>query len=182
MVADADPRGKDDAVTQRGTACDSALADHDTVAANGDVVADLDQVVDLAAFADDGIVKRTAVDGAARADLDPVLDDDPSGLRYLQVPLRAHHVAEPVLANAAAGMDDDVIANQRTKHRRICPDIAVPADPDPRPDHGAGPDHRSRPDFNVRSDHGQRVDHNAVFKVCGQMNNGARRNPAVGEP
>jgi hypothetical protein len=64
MVADTDPGGKDNAVAERGTSRDPALADHHAIAADDDVVADLDKVVDLAALADDGVVERPAVDGA----------------------------------------------------------------------------------------------------------------------
>ena len=42
-----------------------------------DVVRDLHQIVDLGAFADDGITGRAAVDRGIGADFHVVLDDDP---------------------------------------------------------------------------------------------------------
>ena len=44
--------------------------------ANADIVAYLDQVVDLGALADHGVADRTAIDRGAGADLDIVLNDD----------------------------------------------------------------------------------------------------------
>src|SRR5690606_6646019 len=47
------------------------------------VVRDLDEVVELAAVADDRVVERAAIDGAVRADLDIVADHDAAELGNL---------------------------------------------------------------------------------------------------
>src|SRR5215813_1075761 len=78
--------------------------DDHAMAADHHVVGDLHEVVDLGALADDGISERAAVDTAVGADLHVVLDDHPADLRHLEMPLRAHGEAEPVLADAHAGM------------------------------------------------------------------------------
>ena len=49
------------------------------------------------------------------ADLDVVLDDDPADLRNLRCGRARPSVAEAVLADAAAGMDDDAVADQRVQ-------------------------------------------------------------------
>ena len=77
-----------------------------------DIVANLNQVVDLGALADDGIADGAAVDGCAGADFDVVLDDDPADLRHLEMSVAAHHKAEPVLPDIAARMDDDAVADR----------------------------------------------------------------------
>src|SRR5262249_19117231 len=69
---------------------------------------------------------------------------------YLDVPLGAHLVAKAVLANAAAGMNDHVVADERMSDR------------------GARPDRAVTPDLDVCSDGGCRSD-------CGPRANGAAR-------
>ena len=54
--------------------------DH-TMAADDDVVPDLDEIINFRALADDRILKGAAVDGRVGPDLDVVLDDDPADLR-----------------------------------------------------------------------------------------------------
>ena len=53
-----------------------------------DVVADLHEIVDLGAFADDRVAIGAAVDRRPGADLDVVLDDDAADLRHFQMALR----------------------------------------------------------------------------------------------
>ena len=52
------------------------------------IVADLHQIIELAAFADHRVAQRAAVDGGAGADLDAVLDDDAAQLRNLDMARR----------------------------------------------------------------------------------------------
>ena len=54
----------------------------------------------------------------ARADLDIVLDDDPSDLRHLEVATGAEREAETVLADMGAGMNDHAVADQGRGDRR----------------------------------------------------------------
>src|SRR5215510_8405633 len=65
---------------------DPDLRHKDRVLTHLHVVPDLDEIVDFRAAADDGMAERRAVDGAVRADLHIVLDDDAAGLRDLAVP------------------------------------------------------------------------------------------------
>ena len=118
----------------------------------GHIVADLDLIVDFGALADHGVAQAAAIDGGAGADLDVVLDQHPAGLGHLQMALRTEeHEAIAVLADAAAGMDQHIIADQGALDRRAGADIAVPADLDAGADHRAGPDHGARADLDARA-------------------------------
>ena len=55
------------------------------MAADLHIVGDLDQIIELAAFADHRVAQRAAVDGGGGADLDPVLQDDAAQLRNPRV-------------------------------------------------------------------------------------------------
>ena len=87
------------------------------------------------------------------------------------------HEAIAVLADAAAGMDQHVIADQRALDRGPCADIAIAADPDVGPDYGAGADHRAGADLDIGADHGQRIDHDAVLQTRAGVDDGGRRDP-----
>ena len=113
-------------IVEDAGAGNAALRDEHAMPADDDVVADLHEVVDLGALADDGVAVGAAIDRRAGADLDVVLDDDAADLRHLEVAARAHREAEAVLADARAGMHDDAVADQRAD------------------DGGAGADRRSR--------------------------------------
>src|SRR6202035_6159593 len=81
------------------------LRDNDAVSPDRAVVADLHQIVDLGALADDGIAAGAAVDGRIGAYLHIVLNDDAAGLRDFFMALRARQIAKTVLADTGARMD-----------------------------------------------------------------------------
>ena len=56
---------------------------------------------------------RAAVDRGAGADLDVILNDHAADLRHLEWPVPARHEAEAILPDAAAGMHDHPVADQR---------------------------------------------------------------------
>jgi hypothetical protein len=66
---------------ERDAAGDPGLRDEQAVRADPAAVADDDELIDLRPLADDGAAQRRALDRAARADLDVVLDDDVADLR-----------------------------------------------------------------------------------------------------
>ena len=121
-----------------------------------DVVADLDEIVDLGALADHRVAAGAAVDRRVGADLDVVLDDDPADLRHLEVAARAHGEAEAVLADAHAGMDDDAVADQRVAAASLPAPIAQS-----RPIRTCGPMTRVRTDDRAGADLGARADDRA---------------------
>src|SRR3990172_696364 len=149
--------------------------------ANADIVAHLDQVVDLGALADYGVANGAAVDGGAGADLDVVLDDDASDLRHLEMALGSHYEAEAILPDLAARMNDDAVADQRGGDRRPGADRAIAPDPHPGPNHGSGSDHAAGADLGARPDHRARLDGDAVFQPRARVHMGTRHLARLGE-
>src|SRR3972149_9329641 len=141
--------------------------------ADADIVAYLDQVVDLGALADHGVANGAAVDGGAGADLDVVLDDDAPDLRHLEVAIAPHHETEAVLPDLAARMDDNAVADQRGGERRPGANRTVAPDPHLGPDHGIGSDHGSGADLGAGTHHRAGLDGDAVFPPRGCMHMGA---------
>src|SRR4051794_40625079 len=175
MVGDPDLAAQDNPVAQRHAARKPALPRDDAVAADGAVVADMDQVVDFGALTDHGIAQAAAIDGGVGPNLDTVLDDDAAELRHFDVTLRGHAVAEAVLADLAAAMEDDVVADQRMHDRSAGPDRAVAADLHVRPDHRVRPDDGAGADAGARTDHCARIDGDAVLDLGRGMDMGAGR-------
>src|SRR6478735_3192896 len=73
-----------DAISNLRAAGNADLADDGAMPTDVNVVADLDLVIDLGAFADHGVVHGTAIDRRVRTNLDIVLDDDAADLHDLQ--------------------------------------------------------------------------------------------------
>ncbi len=181
MIADADPRRQHHTIAEDGAAGNAALADHDAVPSDDDVVADLHEVVDLGALADHGVAQRTAIDGGPCPDLDHVLDQHAAGLRHLGVAGGTRNKAIAILADPAPRMDDHPIADQGAEDRRADPDAAIAADFDIGPDHCIGTDHRARTDLHIGTDHRQRVDNHTVFQMSGRVNDRRRRDAVITE-
>src|SRR6185312_2557735 len=100
----------------------------DTATPDAHIVADLDQIIDLGAFADHRIRHGAPVDGGIRTDLHVILDDDAADLRHAFGTLCPGDEAKTVLADPGAAVDDDAIADERVLNTRARPDIAVAAD------------------------------------------------------
>src|SRR5262245_46609925 len=92
-----------------------------------DVVPYLHEIINFRALADHCILKCTAIDGRIGANLNVVLNDDAADLGHLEVTLRSHGEAEPVLPNAGPGMDDDPVADEGMREGRLRADEAIPA-------------------------------------------------------
>src|SRR5262249_54440373 len=146
-------------------------------------VTDLNLIVDFGTLADHGVAQAAAVDGGARPDLDVVLDQHAPGLRNLQVPLGPkENKAIAVLPDAAARMDQHVVADQRALDGGARPDIAIPPDLDARADHGACADHRACADLDIGGDQGQRIDDHAIFEARGRIDDGGGCDAIAAEP
>ena len=158
MIGDADFAAQHHEISQPRAARNADLPGDHAVPADDDVVRDLHKIVDLGALADDGVAGRAAVDRDVGADFHVVLNDDAADLRDFPMALRRRQIAEPVLADAGAGMDDHAVADQRVQHRRAGADRAIAADRDARADHGAGRDQRASADLGARADHRERID------------------------
>src|SRR3954469_14892316 len=92
-----------DEVLQRRRAGDADLRHDHAMLADGDVVGDLHQVVDLRPLPDQRVAAAAAVDRRVGPDLDVVADDHAPELRHLDMALRPHRIAEPILPDAHAG-------------------------------------------------------------------------------
>src|SRR4030095_6644614 len=122
--------------TDRQAAREPDLGREQAMPADGHIVADLDLIVDFGALAYDRVAQAATVNGGAGADLDIVLDQHTARLRQLQMPFRPKkNEAVAVLADAAAGMDQHVVADQRDLDGAMGADIAVAADLHTRADH-----------------------------------------------
>ena len=88
---------------------------------------------------------------------------------------RRRQIAEPVLADANAGMNDHAVADQRAKHSRAGADGAIASDRNPRADHRAGCNQRARSDLGAGPDHRERIDRHARLDPRRGMHIGAPR-------
>src|SRR6185369_9568866 len=183
VVVDAHLRAQRDVVTDRQAAREADLGREQAVPADGHIVTDLDLIVDFGALADHRIAQAAAVDGGAGADLDMVLDQDPAGLRHLQMALGAEEdEAIAVLPDAAGGMDQDIVANQRELDRRAGADIAVAADLDVGADHSARTDHGAGANLDPGPDHRERINDDAILQMGGGIDDGRWRDAVIVEP
>ena len=76
-----------------------------TVSADGDVVCDMDQVVDLGASSDGGVAQNSPVDGTETADLHPVTQDDSAAVGNSQGTVGVTHESEAVSTDDGSRMD-----------------------------------------------------------------------------
>src|SRR5262249_55039355 len=134
MIGYSDLPAQHSVVSDLDAAGNSGLGDDEAMATDRAIVADLDQIIDLGALADDCIATRAAVDRRVGADLDGVLDDHAPRLRDLDRFALARKKAESVLTDPAARMDDDAVSDQGVHDRGTGPDRAMPADAHARPD------------------------------------------------
>ena len=140
------------------------------MSADADIVADLYEIVDLGALADDRIADGAAIDGGAGADLDVVLNNNRPTCGILLWSGAAHDEAKAILPDIASGMDNDPIADQGIRYDRTGADGTITADPHPGADHGLRPDRSAAPDFGLRPDRRAGLDRRAVFHACTDIN------------
>ena len=85
------------------------------------------------------------------------------------MPARRRQIAEAVLPDTRAGMNDHAVADKGMNHRRARTDRAIAPDGDAGSDHRAGCDQCPRADFSAGSDHRQRIDGDARLQPRGRM-------------
>src|SRR5690349_3736132 len=124
---------------------------------NRDIVAYLNKVVDLGPLADDSVANSTSVDCRAGANLDVVLDDHAAYLGNLQMTPASHHKTKSVLADLAARMKNDTVADQAIADGRASSDRTVAPDPHARPDYGICPDYAAAADLDARANDRTRI-------------------------
>src|SRR5216683_5328114 len=109
MVRNADLTRDHDVIARGAGACDSHLTDQQVVSPDLAVVADLHEIIDLGAFANDRGLERAAVDGGAGADFHVIADLHMAELRDFVVASVMQAIAESVRADHRAGMDRDAM-------------------------------------------------------------------------
>src|SRR3546814_13188334 len=128
MAVDAAGAAVHHAIADPGGAGDPDARDNAAMAADAHVVADLDLVIDLGAFAYHRVIHGAAIDGRIGADLDIVLDDHPADLDDFQHARGTRRIAEAILPDPRAVMDDHIIADQRRDNARSRGNGAAAAD------------------------------------------------------
>src|SRR5260370_25657881 len=123
---------------------------------NGDIVADLHEVVDFCPLAYHGVAIGATINRAPGSDFHVILNDDAADLWHFRMPVPAQCIAKAVLAETAARMNDHPVPNQRMQNRALRPDRTVAPDAHARPHDSmrghdcAGPDFRAWPDDDAR--------------------------------
>lgn len=111
MLADTNSCSEDNKVFQSYAATQPRLTGYDAMAANNNVVGDLNKVVDLGSLSNDRIANPSPIDCRSSSNLDIMLDYDSTELRHLEVSSCAHYETEPVLTDMATRMYNDSVAN-----------------------------------------------------------------------
>ena len=155
IVIGADPRlgPHENVIPELGAARNARLADQHASSTQGHVVPDLHQIINLRPGADHRVRPGPAVDGAVGPDLDTVPDNDPAELGHVEIALRVQREAEAPVADANAGMDMTVPADQAMAQGRVGADLGGFAHLHPVPDHRVGADPAIRPDIRAGADH-----------------------------
>src|SRR5580698_1463752 len=133
------------------------------------VVSDLHKIVDFGALADDGVTGRAAVDRGVSADLHVILNDDPAILWNFLMALRTRQIAESVLPDTDAGMNDDAIADQCPKNACAGANRTIASDANIRSDDRTCGDHCTAADLGMRADDGKRINDDARFEPSRRM-------------
>src|SRR5581483_323176 len=111
VIYHADLPGQDHAVAEGGAACNAHLRDQQAGTAHAHVMADMDQIVQLGAGADNRRARLGAINAAVGADLDVVADLDRAQLRHLLERGADRNIAEAVRADHAARVKNAALAD-----------------------------------------------------------------------
>ena len=152
-IAHTNLAGENDPVPDLGSAGDPNLSREGAAAANGHAVADLHQVVDLGAGPNPGFTDGRTVNGAAAAQLNLILQHNPTGLWHLPPTLGGRDKTEPFRADNSIGIDH---ATTTQTGARIKDGIgmqltAIPHN-DPVVNHDSGMQHTVRADATACTD------------------------------
>src|ERR1700676_3902147 len=91
-------------VSQLRAPGNAGLRDDQAMLADGHVVRNLDQVINLRAFADDRRTERSPINGHVRADFHVIANDHVANLRHLAMETAVEHVTEAIRSNDRSGM------------------------------------------------------------------------------
>src|SRR5579871_3125386 len=145
------------------------------MAANNNVVGDLNKVVDLGSLSNNRIANPAAIDRRSSSNLDIVFNCNHAKLRHLEVPGCLHDETKSVLADVTPRMNDDAIANDRVRYRTSWADRTLPSNSNVWPNHAVGADQRSGADSSPRPYDRTGIDRRANCELSGAMDRCARR-------
>ena len=166
-IGDAHLPRKNHTVADAGATGNSHLGGKSTASACRDAMADLHQIVDLGSGTDSRLPHRRAIDGAATAHFNAVLENHRSGLWHLSPALGRGNESKPFGPHNGVGIDHTATTQSRTgmqhgvgmkfttishhhivvndhtgMHDAIGAEAAAGTDADPCSDRCAGPDNR----------------------------------------
>ncbi len=145
------------------------------MAANNNVVRDLNKVVDLGSLSNNRVANPAPIDRRSSSNLDVVFNCNDAKLRHLEMPGCLHDETKPVLADVTTRMNDDAIANDRIRYRTSWTDRTILSNPNVWPNHAVGADQRSRTDSSPRPYDRTGIDRRANRELNGAMERCARR-------
>src|SRR3954463_7944909 len=114
MASDSGLGGDDAIVGELCAAGETNLAHDEAMVTYGNIVRDMDEVVDFRAVADDSRAESSAIDGDIGADLDVVANDDVADLQNFAMTAFVENVAVAVGADDGSGVDGDAVADLAT--------------------------------------------------------------------
>src|SRR5216117_2455290 len=162
MIRDPYLTGDDHVVLHLAALRDAGLRHDEAARTDPHVVRDVDQVVDLCARSDHGIIHAAAVDARVRADLDVIPDEAAAHVRNLAVgfatPL-ARDVPEPVAAEHRARVHDHPLPERGARIQRDAGiQLRVVADRDAVAEHAARADAHVAPELHLAAETGVGAD------------------------
>ena len=152
MVGNADTAPHHDAVFQDRASRKSGLGGDDAIATDLHIVPHLDEIIDLALFANDCVVIGAAIHAGVGPDADSVLQNHATELGNVERAGAAACNAEPGLADHGARANRHAIADQRKADIDIGADPAIPPNGDSWTNHALRANFRAAPDLGTLAD------------------------------
>ena len=182
MPGDADLGGDHHVIPDDRTAGNGGAGDDDAMFANDDVVADLNEVVDLGALPDPGAAKTRTIHRAASADLHIVVDLHDAGLTHFAMASVTEFITETIGTDDDTGMKKHIFSeNAFGMHGGVCMEAGTFADDDIAADKTTGADLHFIPEFDSGFDDGvgpnahmRGIEFDAVSDHSGRMYSGRK--------
>src|SRR6266542_2007505 len=177
MMRDACLPADNHVVLHLHAARDPRLRHDEATRADAHVMGDVDEIVDLRARPDHGVVHAAAVDARIGADLDVVPDEAPPHVGNLAVGFAAcaGDVAEAVAAEHRAGVHDHALAERRAGVQRDARvELRVVPDRDAVPQHAPGADADVAAQLHVAAETDVRADRDRLLPRGALADDGGR--------
>ncbi len=171
MIGDSHPTADDHKIAQHHAPRGARLTGKHAMAPSHRVVPDLHQIINFGTFPEDGIAKRPTVHGRIGADLHAVLNEHPSKMRHLDMPIGPGGISEDRAAEDSAGLDQHIIGKKGVGYGRMRADLSAPPNCHPASDNRVGADPHVGADLGVGPDHHPRCQHDAFAQARRRMHN-----------